>query len=29
LNEAARKVDEELANQMKSLAGTIPGVGGF
>jgi DNA-binding YbaB/EbfC family protein len=29
VNEAARKVDEELANQMKSLAGTIPGVGGL
>ncbi|MGC2890959.1 MAG: YbaB/EbfC family nucleoid-associated protein, partial [Candidatus Acidiferrum sp.] len=25
VNEAARRVDEELANQMKSLAGGLPG----
>ena len=29
VNEASRRVDEELANQMKSLAGGIPGLGGL
>src|SRR4029077_19862151 len=29
VNEASRRVDEELANQMKSLAGNIPGVSGL
>ena len=29
VNEASRRVDEELANQMKSLAGNIPGVPGL
>lgn len=28
VNEASRRVDEELANQMKSLAGNIPGIPG-
>jgi len=27
VNEAARRVDEELANQMKKLSGGIPGLG--
>ncbi len=27
VNEASRRVDEELANQMKSLSGGIPGLG--
>ena len=27
VNEAARRVDEELANQMKNLSGGIPGLG--
>src|SRR6202158_5904348 len=27
VNEAARRVDDELANQMKSLSGGIPGLG--
>lgn len=29
VNEAARRVDEELANQMKNLAGGIPGIAGL
>jgi DNA-binding YbaB/EbfC family protein len=29
VNEATRRVDEELANQMKSLAGNVPGIAGL
>lgn len=29
VNEASRRVDEELANQMKGLAGGIPGITGL
>jgi nucleoid-associated protein EbfC len=29
VNEAGRRVDEELANQMKNLAGGIPGMAGM
>jgi DNA-binding YbaB/EbfC family protein len=29
VNEASRRVDEELSNQMKSLAGTIPNIPGL
>ena len=29
VNEASRRVDEELANQMKSLAGGLPGMAGI
>jgi DNA-binding protein YbaB len=29
VNEASRRVDEELANQMKNLAGNIPGISGM
>lgn len=29
VNEASRRVDDELANQMKSLAGNIPGIPGL
>jgi nucleoid-associated protein EbfC len=29
VNEASRRVDEELANQMKSLAGGLPGLTGM
>lgn len=29
VNEASRRVDEELANQMKSLAGNMPGMAGL
>jgi DNA-binding YbaB/EbfC family protein len=29
VNEASRRVDEELANQMSSLAGGIPGMAGI
>jgi DNA-binding YbaB/EbfC family protein len=29
VNEAARRVDDELANQMKSLTGSIPGIAGL
>jgi nucleoid-associated protein EbfC len=29
VNEASRRVDEELATQMKSLAGGLPGLGGL
>ncbi|MBA0084183.1 MAG: YbaB/EbfC family nucleoid-associated protein [Acidobacteria bacterium Pan2503] len=29
VNEACRRVDEELANQMKGLAGGIPGISGL
>ncbi len=29
VNEASRRVDEELANQMKNLAGGLPGVAGL
>jgi nucleoid-associated protein EbfC len=29
VNEASRRVDEELASQMKSLAGGLPGLGGL
>jgi len=29
VNEAGRRVDEELANQMKNLAGGIPGMAGL
>jgi DNA-binding YbaB/EbfC family protein len=29
VNEAGRHVDEELANQMKNLAGGIPGIAGL
>jgi DNA-binding YbaB/EbfC family protein len=29
VNEATRRVDDELANQMKSLAGNVPGMSGL
>jgi len=29
VNEASRRVDDELANQMKSLTGSIPGISGM
>ena len=29
VNEASRRVDDELANQMKSLAGNVPGMAGL
>jgi nucleoid-associated protein EbfC len=29
VNDASRRVDEELANQMKSLAGGLPGMAGL
>ena len=29
VNEASRRVDDELANQMKSLAGGLPGLAGL
>src|SRR5574337_2091513 len=29
VNEAARRVDDELASQMKSLAGNMPGIAGM
>jgi DNA-binding protein YbaB len=29
VNEASRRVDEELASQMKNLAGGIPGIAGM
>jgi DNA-binding YbaB/EbfC family protein len=29
VNEASRRVDEELANQMKGLAGGLPGIAGL
>jgi nucleoid-associated protein EbfC len=29
LNEACRRVDEEVANQMKGLAGGLPGIAGL
>lgn len=29
VNEASRRVDEELANQMRTLAGGMPGIGGM
>jgi DNA-binding protein YbaB len=29
VNEASRRVDDELANQMKSIAGGIPGMPGL
>lgn len=29
VNEASRRVDEEMASQMKSLAGNIPGIPGL
>jgi DNA-binding protein YbaB len=29
VNEACRRVDEELSNQMKNLAGGIPGMAGM
>ena len=29
VNEASRRVDEELANQMKSMAGGLPGMAGL
>jgi len=29
INEASRRVDEELANQMKNLAGGLPGIAGL
>jgi DNA-binding YbaB/EbfC family protein len=29
VNEACRRVDEELARQMKSLSGSIPGIAGI
>ena len=29
VNEASRRVDEELANQMKSVAGGLPGLAGM
>src|SRR5689334_15631823 len=29
VNEASRRVDEELANQMKNLSGNIPGIAGI
>jgi nucleoid-associated protein EbfC len=28
VNEASRRVDDELANQMKSITGSIPGISG-
>jgi DNA-binding YbaB/EbfC family protein len=29
VNEANRRVDEELANQMKSISGSLPGIAGL
>jgi hypothetical protein len=29
VNEASRRVDEELSNQMKNLTGGIPGIAGM
>jgi DNA-binding YbaB/EbfC family protein len=29
VNEASRRVDDELANQMKSITGNIPGIAGI
>ena len=29
VNEASRRVDDELASQMKSLAGNVPGMSGL
>ncbi len=29
VNEASRRVDEELANQMKNIAGSMPGLAGL
>src|SRR5260370_11388332 len=29
VNEATRRVDDELANQMKNIAGTVPGMAGM
>jgi len=29
VNEASRRVDEELANQMKNIAGGLPGIAGL
>jgi len=29
VNEASRRVDDELANQMKNLSGSIPGMAGL
>jgi nucleoid-associated protein EbfC len=29
VNEASRRVDDELANQMKNLAGSVPGMSGL
>ena len=29
VNEASRRVDDELANQMKNIAGSIPGIAGM
>jgi DNA-binding YbaB/EbfC family protein len=29
VNEASRRVDDELANQMKNLAGNVPGISGL
>ena len=29
VNEASRRVDEELSNQMKNLSGNIPGISGL
>lgn len=29
VNEASRRVDDELANQMKNLSGNIPGIAGL
>jgi len=29
VNEAARRVDEELANQLKNLTGSLPGIAGL
>jgi len=29
VNEASRRVDDELSNQMKNLSGTIPGIPGL
>jgi nucleoid-associated protein EbfC len=29
VNEAARRVDDELASQMKNLAGNVPGISGL
>jgi DNA-binding protein YbaB len=29
VNEASRRVDEELTNQMKNLSGGIPGIAGL